>query len=155
MRRSVTTARFDSLGGVLRLLREKQGQSQAGLARAAGLPASSLCKYEAGVAVPTMGNLGKLLDALGLSAAEFGAALDSANGHGRRAPASGPGLVAGANAPLSPEVNVVTELLLGSAAPDLTPEARRAFAEVVDALRRFSRTVKPAAGSEPDGERAG
>jgi transcriptional regulator with XRE-family HTH domain len=155
MRRSGTTARFDSLGGVLRLLREKQGRGQAAVARAAGLPASSLCKYEAGVAVPTVGNLGKLLDALGLSAADFGAAIDDASGYRRSGQAGDPEAPAATNPPLPPEVDVVAEILLGATGPELSPAARRAFGEALEALRRFSRALKPGAAPETEAEKAG
>ena len=71
---------FDQIGLVLRLLREKQGRAQAGVARAAGLPSSALSRYESQALVPTLANLGKVLVALDVDLGELGAALDVANG---------------------------------------------------------------------------
>ena len=155
MRRSSVRARFDRVGAVLRLVREKQGRAQAQVARAAGLPASMLSKYEAGVQVPTLANLSKVLDALGLSAADFGAALDAASGHAPRPPAAGHEPAAGARDPPPQEVAIVAEILLGAAAAEHSAEARRAFAEVLAALHRLARAVKPGSAAESDDEEKG
>jgi transcriptional regulator with XRE-family HTH domain len=58
---------FENLGITLRLLRELRGQSQAAVARQAGLGKSQLSKYETGRDQPKMESLERLLTALGVS----------------------------------------------------------------------------------------
>ena len=141
---------FDQIGLVLRLLREKQGRAQAEVARAVGLPNSTLSRYESQALVPSLANLGKVLAALDVDLGELGAALDAANGRLPREEEPQPVTFAGPKNGWAPQERAVAELVVG-AMRGLRPEGRQAFTDALDALQRLSRVMRPASGPE-DGE---
>ena len=65
------------LASVLRTTREAQGRSQESLAHAAGISVNSLRRLEYGESNPTWTTVRALVEALGLSVAEFGRELDA------------------------------------------------------------------------------
>jgi transcriptional regulator with XRE-family HTH domain len=64
-------AMFTNLGQTLSLLRELRGQSQARVAREAGIGKSQLSKYENGKELPKLDSLEKVLNALNVGYFEF------------------------------------------------------------------------------------
>lgn len=62
---------FRNLGLGLGVVRELRGLTQVECAKRAGLTRSQPSRYETGLVPPTLENLGKVLHAVGLSAAEF------------------------------------------------------------------------------------
>ena len=62
---------FTNLGQTLSLLRELRGQSQARVAREAGIGKSQLSKYENGKELPKLDSLEKVLNALDVGYFEF------------------------------------------------------------------------------------
>ena len=62
---------FANLGPALARLRSHRGQSQAAVARAAGIGKSQLSKYESGKELPKMESLERVLAALGLGQLDF------------------------------------------------------------------------------------
>jgi transcriptional regulator with XRE-family HTH domain len=60
------------VGGAIRRLRLKRGQAQQQLADSARIPAAMLSAYERGQQLPDLRTLRLVLDALGVSADEFG-----------------------------------------------------------------------------------
>ncbi len=62
---------FGNLGRTLALLRQLRGQSQASLAREAGVGKSQLSKYESGKELPRLDSLEKVLSALRVGYFEF------------------------------------------------------------------------------------
>jgi transcriptional regulator with XRE-family HTH domain len=62
---------FDNVGKTLRLIRELRGESQAGIARQAGLGKTQLSKYENGKELPKLPTLQKVLTALEVGPFEF------------------------------------------------------------------------------------
>jgi transcriptional regulator with XRE-family HTH domain len=71
------------LGVVLRELRESRGRSQESLAHDAGLTVNAFGRIERGQADPAFSSLVRIADALGVSLAELGAALDASRGRDR------------------------------------------------------------------------
>ena len=67
----------DALGSVLREFREQRGLTQIDLAARAKIHRNYIGQLERGEKSPTVHSLGRLLRALGVSWAEFGAALDA------------------------------------------------------------------------------
>jgi len=61
----------ENLGARLRTIRMQQGMSQRALAKKAGVPSSSVSLIEGGHVNPSVGALKRILDAAGLSLAEF------------------------------------------------------------------------------------
>ena len=62
---------FANLGPALARLRDLRGQSQAAVARAAGIGKSQLSKYENGKELPKMDSLERVLAALDMGSLEF------------------------------------------------------------------------------------
>jgi len=62
---------YKNLGRALRLLRELRGESQAQLARKAGIGRSQLSKYENGKELPKLDSLERLLAILNVGSFEF------------------------------------------------------------------------------------
>jgi len=77
---------FQNLGPTLVNLRERVGQSQAALARAAGVGKSQLSKYENSKELPKLDSLERLLVALGVGYFEFFRALNIIDRNEPRAP---------------------------------------------------------------------
>jgi transcriptional regulator with XRE-family HTH domain len=139
---------FDRIGSVLRLLRESRSLFQGELARKVGLPSSTISKYEIGIQAPSLASLGRILAALDVSASELGEALDRANG---KALPQEPVDEAPAALQIVPtEALVVADLLLGGAR-NLTPQARRAFTEILAGLYQLSRAIRPPPDAEANG----
>lgn len=61
----------DDVGPRLRAVREARGLSQRALARVAGIPSSTVSLLESGRSNPSVGSLKRILDAIGVSLAEF------------------------------------------------------------------------------------
>jgi transcriptional regulator with XRE-family HTH domain len=61
----------DDLGSRLRAVRLHFGLSQRGLAKRAGVPSSTVSLIESGKVSPSVGSLKRMVDAVGLSLAEF------------------------------------------------------------------------------------
>lgn len=68
-------APFADVHLALRVLLMARGMSQADLARETGLTAPAVSSYLAGRRVPTLGNLGRMLDGLGATAADLAEAM--------------------------------------------------------------------------------
>lgn len=71
---------FRDLGPALRTLRRERGLSQVEIARAAGLTASSVSRYESGKVLPKLTTLGEILRALDANATTLAVALQAAQG---------------------------------------------------------------------------
>lgn len=71
---------FSNLGLALQVVRQFSGQSQANLARNAGVGKSQLSKYENGKELPKLESLGRLLKVLGMSPLTFFMVLDILDG---------------------------------------------------------------------------
>lgn len=67
---------FDGLGSALRWLRYKRDLSQHDVASRSGLHKAQISKYERGRDSPSVKNLGKLLDALGVRLGDLETALE-------------------------------------------------------------------------------
>jgi transcriptional regulator with XRE-family HTH domain len=78
--------RFDRLGLVLRLLRERRGHPQAEIAARAKITSAMLSNYESGRSSPSLRVFGRVLDALDIDLGELDDALDFVN---ERAPRGG------------------------------------------------------------------
>jgi transcriptional regulator with XRE-family HTH domain len=83
-------SRFENLGQALRLLRRRDGRSQVELAEAAGVSAAMLSNYEKGTKMPTVGSLGKIIDALGVELRRLDEALDLVNDRPSRGDGAAP-----------------------------------------------------------------
>ena len=84
---------FANLGPALARLRNLRGQSQAAVARAAGIGKSQLSKYESGKELPKMESLERVLAALGFGQLDFFYTLllfDRGEDRGPAAPAGEP-----------------------------------------------------------------
>jgi len=62
---------WQNLGATLALVRAMRGQSQAAVARTAGLTKSRLSKYERGHELPRLDSLERVLNALGVGYQQF------------------------------------------------------------------------------------
>jgi len=80
-------ARFDKVGPAIRALRIDRHWSQRELARRAQVTDALLSSYERGRKVPSLPNLGRLLDALGADLDQLEGQLDRLN---ERGPKHGP-----------------------------------------------------------------
>jgi len=133
---------FDGLGKALRWLREKQGQRQYELAKAAHVTKAMLSAYETGKQRPALETLERILDALGADLATLGDALDHVNERPRTRsrPASwaGVGAELGGAEPLVAELGVIDVcLLLG--VPSLPPEEEESMRQMLLGFHRFLR----------------
>lgn len=122
-------ARFDNFGQALRELRLERGWQQVDLARLANVTPALLSSYETGRKAPSLTNLGKILDALGVRLEELEDRLDRVND---RDPA-GPLPVQRARA--VPGVNL--KRFLGR--ETLPAQLETAFAEMVLGFQRIAR----------------
>jgi transcriptional regulator with XRE-family HTH domain len=68
-----------ALGATLRALRQARGIGQETLAHHAGLSVATYARIERGQVNPTWTTVRRILQALGVSLAEFGATVDSSN----------------------------------------------------------------------------
>ncbi len=66
-----------ALAAVLRRLRAERGLSQESAAHQAGISYTTLAKIELGQSAPAWATMRALVDALGVSMAELGAAIDA------------------------------------------------------------------------------
>lgn len=85
--RAATAERLANLDKALRILRERQGFSQADLAAALGVAASTVSSWERGARVPSLPVLAGFAEALDLGLGDLDEALDLVNG--RHRPAAG------------------------------------------------------------------
>lgn len=69
-----------ALGPTLRSVREARGIGQETLAHTAGLSIATYARLERGHVNPTWTTVRRILEALGLSLAEFGAAVEARSG---------------------------------------------------------------------------
>lgn len=72
-------ARFDRIGGAIRLMRLERGWSQAELAGRAGISIAMLSRYERGTRAPSLTNFGAILDALAIDLGALDDRLDRVN----------------------------------------------------------------------------
>lgn len=72
-------ARFEQIGQVIRDLRTERGWTQAELAERAELTGALLSSYETGRKKPSLPNLGRVLDALGVDLGQLDVHLDRVN----------------------------------------------------------------------------
>ena len=84
--RAGESTRFANLDKALRLLRERQGFSQAELAAALGVAVSTVSSWERGARMPSLPALAALADRLDLDLGDLDRALDHVNGRLRPAP---------------------------------------------------------------------
>lgn len=124
-------ARFDNIGRALRALRKQQCWSQRELAQHAGVTDALLCNYERGRKSPSLRNLGKILDALGLDLHQLEDELDRINErgptHGRPEPGE----------PAVPGVDLARFF----GVRDVPSRLQEPFAEMVQGFQSAARTV--------------
>lgn len=127
-------ARFDRLGPVLKLLREKAGLTQKELAARADVLPTMLSKYEKGRAVPEVETLGKLLDVLDLYLGTLDDALDLVNDRPpRRTSTTDPRG--------EPIEGVDLPRYLATDGEALPPRVERAFVEMIRGFRQVARVA--------------
>lgn len=124
--RSAAAERLANLDKALRILRERQGFSQADLAAALGVAASTVSSWERGVRVPSLPVLAGVAEALGLGLGDLDEALDLVNGRHRRAAGGEP---AGAI-----DLRQVAKQLAGTGA--VPSEDEEAILHLLEALAR-------------------
>lgn len=138
-------ARFDNLGPVIGLLREKAGLNQKELAKRAGITPAMLSGYENGIESPSLASLGKILDALDLYLGTLDDGLDLVNERpSRRRRTSDPRG--------EPVEGVDLPRFLGTDDEPLPPRVARAFVEMIRGFRQVARVLYHSAGDGDDGE---
>jgi len=128
---------IDRLGPALRRLRQRRGWTQKELARASGLSADVVSRYERGVRRPGLGTLWNLLEAMESDLGELHQALESAGGRAAGGRAAG-GRAAGGRAASIRLSELETELfdfraiieMLGESAALLAAKAPDGIGEI-------------------------
>ena len=127
-------ARFDRLGPVIILLREKAGLDQKDLAARAGITPAMLSSFETGKKTPSVPSLGKILDALDLYLGTLDDALDLVN---ERPPRRG----STSDPRGEPIEGVDLPRFLATDGEDLPPRLSRPFVEMIRGFRQVARAL--------------
>lgn len=125
-------ARFDRLGAVIGLLREKAGLKQRELARRADITQAMLSHYERGTRKPSLPTLGKILDVLDLYLGTLDDGLDLVNERPSRRRRTG-------DPRGEPIEGVDLPSFLGIDDEPLPPRVERAFVEMIRGFRQVAR----------------